>query len=58
MPEMEHDLGRLGDAPILPYIIGRAFPIGELGLASPTEVWHPHSQVPLKTTRYPAETYP
>ena len=26
MSEMEHDLGRLGDAPILPYIIGERFP--------------------------------
>lgn len=32
MSELEYDLGRLGDAPILPYIIGWAFPIGELGL--------------------------
>lgn len=33
MSELEYDLGRRGDAPILPYIIGLTFPIGGLGLA-------------------------
>lgn len=28
MSELEYDLGRRGDAPILPYIIGLTFPIG------------------------------